>query len=117
MDIMKPQFTPLQPAFHRATAPPVPQAIFQDAAAITGYWTTESPQTASRPGQAPPSKAFADLLNRYLQSDVPSKRSAVAGTNRILRILRDEPLLVQQPLTVLNTEHFAAWRNRGVIGE
>ncbi len=38
----------------------------------------ESQQPVPRPGQVLPSKTFADLLNRYLQSDLPSGRSAVA---------------------------------------
>ncbi|SMH64071.1 protein of unknown function [Acidithiobacillus ferrivorans] len=78
MEIMKPRFISLQPTFQRSTAPPVPQAIFQDSTAITGYWTMESQQPVPRPGQVLPSKTFVDLLNRYLQSDLPSGCSAVA---------------------------------------
>ena len=72
----------------------------------------ESEQTASRLGRVPPGKTFADLLHRYLQSEVPSKRSAVAESNRIRRILRDEPKLVQQQLAEIGPEHFSAWRDR-----
>jgi integrase len=72
----------------------------------------ESEETALRLGQVVPGKTFADLLNRYLETEVPKKRGARSETCRINRVIRDEPELSAKLLTRLGADDFAAWRDR-----